>query len=73
MRPACSLRLRLLHHPILPRACPLRRCASWITSPILGAVLSCFCFWLLRTLVLRHDNAYQRAFYVLVGAVTARC
>jgi phosphate/sulfate permease len=40
-------------------------CASWITSPILGALLSCFCFWLLRTLVLRHDNAYQRAFYVL--------
>lgn len=34
-------------------------------------MLSCFCFWLLRTLVLRHDNAYQRAFYVLVGAVAA--
>jgi len=57
--------------PHLLSTAPRCSCASWITSPILGALLSCFCFWLLRTLVLRHDNAYQRAFYVLVSIMVA--
>lgn len=34
-------------------------------SPILGGVLAFTLFFLLRLIVLRHDNAYQRAFFVL--------
>jgi sodium-dependent phosphate transporter len=46
-------------------------CLSWVFSPVLGALLAAFLFFWLRLLVLRHENAYQRAFYVLpvfVGA-----
>lgn len=40
-------------------------CLSWIFSPVLGAALAAVLFFLLRTFVLRHDNAYKRAFFVL--------
>ncbi|KAI7845415.1 hypothetical protein COHA_000968 [Chlorella ohadii] len=40
-------------------------CLSWVFSPVLGALLAAFLFFWLRLLVLRHENAYQRAFYVL--------
>lgn len=40
-------------------------CLSWVFSPVLGALLAAALFFLLRLLVLRRDNAYQRAFFVL--------
>jgi hypothetical protein len=42
---------------------------SWFFSPILTALAACLIFLLLRTLVLRHSNAYGRSLWVLPIAV----
>lgn len=38
--------------------------ASWVISPLCAALLSSALFYLVRTLVLRSPNPYERSFYV---------
>jgi sodium-dependent phosphate transporter len=38
---------------------------SWVFSPLLSAALSAALFAMLRSLVLRSEHSYKRAFFVL--------
>lgn len=38
---------------------------SWFVSPVLAGGTAAFLFWIIRTLVLRTPNAYQRSLWAL--------
>jgi phosphate/sulfate permease len=40
-------------------------CMSWVLSPVLAGLCALVMFWLVRTIVLRHANSFQRSFWVL--------
>ena len=42
---------------------------SWILSPVLSGIVAAAFFWIARTFVLRHDEAYDRVFWCLPGLV----
>lgn len=41
------------------------QCLSWLFSPILAAVAAFVLFGLIRTFILRSDNAYKRSLVLL--------
>lgn len=36
---------------------------SWVISPVFSAIISCFLFWITRTIVLRSENSFSRIFW----------
>jgi phosphate/sulfate permease len=44
---------------------PTTQALSWLFSPILAAVAAFLLFGIIRTFVLRHENAYKRSLVVL--------
>jgi sodium-dependent phosphate transporter len=45
--------------------CALLQALSWLFSPILAAVAAFCLFGLIRTFILRSDNAYRRSLVLL--------
>ncbi|KAK8803439.1 hypothetical protein WA158_001133 [Blastocystis sp. Blastoise] len=45
---------------------------SWFTSPVLAGLISAFLYWVVRTLVLRHENNFERSliFFPVMVAIT---
>ncbi len=45
---------------------------SWFTSPVLAGLISALLYWIVRTLVLRHEDSFRRAlvFFPIMTAIT---